>query len=60
LGFDKAEPVNRFLTKVPSGRFEAEVTGEATICGVLIEVGGNGLATAIQPIRMGGALESVG
>ena len=59
LGFDKAEPLQRFLTKVPSARFEA-ASGDATLCGVLIETNGKGLAISVQPIRMGGKLESVG
>ena len=59
LGFDKAEPTQRFLSKVPQARFEP-ATGEATICGVLFETDAKGLATSIQPIRLGGKLESVG
>jgi 2',3'-cyclic-nucleotide 2'-phosphodiesterase len=56
LGMNKEEPLTRFLTKIPSGRFQPSL-GEATISGVGIEVDdGTGLATAIAPIRIGGRL----
>ena len=56
LGFDKAEPTQRFLTKVPSARFEAKTEGEATVCGVVIKVDSKGLATGIERIALGGVL----
>ena len=37
LGMDKEEPLQRFLTKIPTGRFTPSL-GEATLCGVAIEV----------------------
>jgi metallophosphoesterase (TIGR00282 family) len=56
LGMDKEEPIARFLTKIPSARF-APSLGEATICGVAIEVDdATGLAKAIAPLRLGGRL----
>jgi metallophosphoesterase (TIGR00282 family) len=56
LGMDKEEPLQRFLTKIPSGRF-APSSGEATLCGVAIEVDDrSGLARAIAPLRLGGRL----
>jgi len=56
LGMDKEEPISRFLTKISSRRF-APSMGEATICGVGIEVDdATGLARAIAPIRLGGRL----
>lgn len=56
LGMDKEEPLQRFLTKIPSGRFSPS-SGEATLCGVAIEVDGEtGLARAIAPLRLGGRL----
>jgi metallophosphoesterase (TIGR00282 family) len=56
LGMDKEEPLNRFLTKIPSGRFSPS-SGEATLCGVAIEVDdATGLARAIAPLRLGGRL----
>lgn len=56
LGMDKEEPLNRFLSKISSRRF-APSLGEATICGVGIEVDdATGLARAIAPLRLGGRL----
>jgi metallophosphoesterase (TIGR00282 family) len=56
LGMDKEEPLQRFLTKIPSGRF-APSLGEATLCGVAIdEDDQTGLARAIAPLRLGGRL----
>ena len=57
LGMDKEEPLNRFLTKVPKGRFEA-ATGPATICGLGVEISdSSGLCEAIAPLRLGPRLE---
>ena len=57
LGMDKEEPLNRFLSKVPKGRFEA-AGGPATICGVGIDISDRtGLAERIAPLRLGPRLE---
>jgi metallophosphoesterase (TIGR00282 family) len=57
LGMDKEEPLNRFLTKVPRGRFES-AEGVATLCGVGVEIDDStGLATRIAPLRIGPRLE---
>lgn len=57
LGMDKEEPLNRFLSKVPKGRFEA-ASGKATICGVGVEISDRtGLAEKIAPLRIGPRLE---
>lgn len=57
LGMDKEEPLNRFLSKVPKGRFEA-AAGPATICGVGVEISDrSGLAEKIAPLRLGPRLE---
>ncbi len=59
LGMDKEEPLNRFLSKVPKGRFEA-ASGPATLCGVGVDIDMNtGLATRIKPLRIGPRLENV-
>ncbi|GAB0498491.1 hypothetical protein MMPV_009836 [Pyropia vietnamensis] len=59
LGMDKEEPLQRFITKIPKGRFEAAI-GEATLSGVGIEIDdASGLATRIAPLRMGPTLENV-
>ncbi len=56
LGMEKDEPLTRFLTKIPTGRFQPSL-GEATLCGIAIEIDdGTGLATAIAPVRIGGTL----
>ena len=57
IGMDKEEPVRRFTTRMRTSRFEP-ATGEATLCGVMVETGADGLATSISPIRVGGALAS--
>ncbi len=57
LGMDKEEPLNRFLSKVPKGRFEA-AQGEATLCGVGLEISDRtGLCERIAPLRLGPRLE---
>ena len=56
IGMEKDEPLNRFLSKIPSGRFQP-ATGEATLCGVFVETGGDGLARRIEPVRVGGRLK---
>jgi len=57
LGMDKEEPLNRFLSKVPKGRFEA-AEGPATICGLGLELSDRtGLAEKIAPLRLGPRLE---
>jgi len=56
IGMDKTEPVSRFRTKVPNGRFQAAL-GEPTLCGVLLETDGEtGLARSVAPLRQGGRL----
>ncbi|MEO0328496.1 MAG: TIGR00282 family metallophosphoesterase [Pseudomonadota bacterium] len=59
LGMDKEEPINRFISKISRGRFEV-ATGEASLCGVWVDVDEKtGLATSINPIRIGPHLENV-
>jgi len=56
LGMEADEPVNRFLTKIPRGRFEPAM-GPATISGIAIDIDDrSGLATACASVRLGGAL----
>ncbi len=55
IGMDKDEPLRRFTRRIPSGRFEP-AGGEATLCGVAVETGADGLARRIAPLRLGGAL----
>jgi hypothetical protein len=57
LGMEKEEPLQRFLTKVPRGRFEA-ASGPATISGVGVEISDStGLAENIAPLRLGPRLK---
>jgi 2',3'-cyclic-nucleotide 2'-phosphodiesterase len=55
IGMEKTEPVQRFLRKISGPRF-APATGPATVCGVFVQTGANGLATRIDPVRAGGRL----
>ena len=56
IGMQKEEPLQRFVTKIASNRFEPAM-GEATVCGGAIETDdATGLAKAIVPFRIGGAL----
>ena len=57
LGMDKEEPLNRFISKMPKGRFEA-ANGPATICGLGVEISDRtGLAEKIAPLRLGPRLQ---
>ena len=53
---DKAEPLQRFVRKMSGARF-SPATGPATVCGVFVETGANGLARRIEPVRVGGRLQ---
>jgi metallophosphoesterase (TIGR00282 family) len=55
IGMEVEEPIRRFTTKMRGGRF-TPATGAGTLCGVYVETGANGLATRIEPIRLGGQL----
>jgi metallophosphoesterase (TIGR00282 family) len=55
IGMDKEEPLRRFIRKTPGARYEP-ANGEATLCGVAVEIGADGLATMIAPVRLGGRL----
>ena len=58
IGMDAEEPLSRFLSKIPSGRFKA-ATGPATICGLAVETNDTtGLATKAAMLRLGGIFES--
>jgi hypothetical protein len=56
IGMSKDEPLTRFLRKIPSARFEP-ASGPATLCGVAVETGSDGLATKVAAVRLGGLLE---
>jgi metallophosphoesterase (TIGR00282 family) len=57
IGMAKGEPLNRFLHRIPSGRFEPAL-GPATLCAIAVETDdATGLARRIAPVRLGGRLE---
>jgi len=56
LGMDTAEPINRFLTRIPRERFEPAL-GPATVSGLAIEIDdASGLALQVGVLRVGGVL----
>ena len=56
LGMDPAEPLNRFLTKIPRGQFEPAM-GPATLSGLAVEIDdATGLARRTTGLRLGGVL----
>jgi hypothetical protein len=56
IGTDTEEPLNRFITGIPGGRFTPS-EGEATLCGVAVETDpATGLCAKIAPLRIGGVL----
>ncbi|MEA2902915.1 MAG: 2,3-cyclic-nucleotide 2-phosphodiesterase [Alphaproteobacteria bacterium] len=57
IGMQKDEPMNRFVRKIPTGRFEPAL-GAATLCAVAVETDdATGLARRIGAVRLGGRLE---
>jgi 2',3'-cyclic-nucleotide 2'-phosphodiesterase len=56
LGMDRAEPIHRFLTRIPNERF-TPADGPATLSGVAVDIDdATGLARSISPLRLGGVL----
>lgn len=56
IGMDKKIPLAKFLGKLVEGKMEPAM-GEATLCGCVVDISDEtGLATNIQPIRVGGVL----
>ncbi len=57
IGMDKAEPMRRFLTGMPKGRF-TPASGVATLSGVYVETDDRtGAAKRIEMVRQGGLLQ---
>jgi 2',3'-cyclic-nucleotide 2'-phosphodiesterase len=57
IGMAKDEPMQRFLRRVSSARFEP-ATGPATLCAVAVETdAATGLAARVGAVRLGGRLE---
>ncbi|MGB1234477.1 MAG: TIGR00282 family metallophosphoesterase [Planktomarina sp.] len=56
IGMDKTEPLRRFITGMPKGRFEPAM-GEATLCGLLTTTDDmTGKAKSVEMFRDGGRL----
>ena len=56
IGMEKFEPIQRFLSKMASSRYTPAL-GPATLCGVFVETKQDGLATRVEPVRVGGRLK---
>ena len=57
IGMTKEEPLQRFLRRVASSRFEV-ASGPATLCGIAVETDpATGLAVRAGAVRLGGCLE---
>src|SRR5260221_2193985 len=57
IGMQKEEPLRRFVTGIPSGRFEPAL-GTATLSGLVVETDdATGLALRVAPVRVGGGVE---
>jgi calcineurin-like phosphoesterase len=56
IGMNKAEPLQRFVRRIPSAKFEP-ASGPATFCAVAAEIDDStGLAVRLAPVRLGGQL----
>lgn len=59
LGMDTEEPITRFLTKIPRGRFEP-AEGPPTLSGFAVEIDDRtGLAVKVSAVRRGGVLSAI-
>jgi hypothetical protein len=57
IGMAKEEPLQRFVQRISSARFEP-ASGPATLCAVAVETdAASGLATRVGAVRLGGCLE---
>jgi metallophosphoesterase (TIGR00282 family) len=57
IGMGKAEPLQRFLRRIPSAKFEPAI-GPASLCGLAVETDdATGLAIRVGAVRLGGQLE---
>lgn len=56
IGMDLEEPMRRFTTQIQTQKLQA-ATGTASLCGCFVLIDDKtGLATSIQPVRIGGRL----
>jgi hypothetical protein len=56
IGMEKFEPLQRFTRKLSTGRYSPAL-GPATLCAVFVETDTKGLATRVEPVRVGGRLK---
>ncbi|MEM9049286.1 MAG: TIGR00282 family metallophosphoesterase [Pseudomonadota bacterium] len=60
IGMDRVEPMRRFVTGMPGGRF-TPADGQATLSGVFVETDDTtGAAVSCSPVRIGGSLSAAG
>ena len=60
IGMEKAEPLRRFITGMPKGRF-TPANGDATLSGLYVETDDrSGKAIRVEPVRQGGHLAPSG
>lgn len=60
IGMDHEEPMRRFITGMPKGRF-SPASGEATLSGLYVETDdATGKATRVEMVRHGGRLSASG
>ncbi|SDE50917.1 TIGR00282 family metallophosphoesterase [Limimaricola pyoseonensis] len=60
IGMQKEEPMRRFITGLPGGRFTPAMQ-EITLCGLYVETDDRtGLAKRVEMVRQGGRLSSAG
>ena len=60
IGMEKTEPMRRFITGMPKGRFQP-AEGEATLSGLYIETDDRtGAAKRVEMVRQGGRLQPSG
>ncbi|MGB5185110.1 MAG: YmdB family metallophosphoesterase, partial [Xanthobacteraceae bacterium] len=58
IGMNKEEPLQRFLRRISSARFEP-ASGPATLCAIVVDTDpASGLAARVAPVRLGGVLEA--
>jgi len=57
IGMEKAVPIKRFTTKISKGSKMTVASGEATLCGAIVETDDKtGLAISMTSLRIGGIL----
>jgi metallophosphoesterase (TIGR00282 family) len=57
IGMDDESPIKRFTSKVDAYAKMVPARKEATVCGVVVDINGNGLCSDIQTIRVSGFLK---